>query len=65
MRDSTIIESLISSIQTVKGGFAPWPLEGGLVTDGRVRDALRQWEQEQRSRQVVVKAPPAHRVNAR
>lgn len=60
MKDEEILNDwLLPGLRDIKAGTAPWALDDrGPVSRLRVRDALRQWRQEQERGQIVVKAPP-------
>jgi hypothetical protein len=62
IKDEDILAWLLPAIKEVKQGHAPWPLNGGPITAQRVRDTLRQWDNERSTQVVVVKTPPEHRV---
>jgi hypothetical protein len=64
MKDEEIINDwLIPGLHAIHEGAAPWALDDrGPVSWLRVRDALRQWRQEQESGQIVIKAPPKSRT---
>jgi hypothetical protein len=53
---------LIPGLKEIKAGNAPWALDSGPVEGLRVRDALRQWRQEQKAERVIVKAPPSGKI---
>jgi hypothetical protein len=63
MKDEEIFNDwLMPGLHAVQDGEAPWALDDrGPVSWLRVRDALRQWRQEQEKGQIVVKAPPKSR----
>jgi hypothetical protein len=58
MNDKYILEWLIPGLKEIHEGYAPWKMDSGPVDGQRVRDALRQWSQEQKSKKIVVKSPP-------
>ncbi|MDQ1557939.1 MAG: hypothetical protein QOD32_999 [Pyrinomonadaceae bacterium] len=62
MKDKEILSWLIPGLKEIKAGSAPWALDSGPVEGLRVRDALRQWRQEQTAERVVVKASPKSRL---
>lgn len=66
MKDQEILNDwLIPGVQDIHEGKAAWALDDrGPVSSLRVRDALRQWRQEQEKMQIVVKAPPKSRLKS-
>ncbi len=49
MKEKDILDWLIPSLKEIRGGSCPWSLQEGPVDKQRIRDALRQWKNEQLS----------------
>ncbi|MDX2239223.1 MAG: hypothetical protein NW224_00955 [Leptolyngbyaceae cyanobacterium bins.302] len=58
MKKEDILGWLIPSLQEIQEGRAPWSLSSGPIDGLRVKDALRQWEKEQKTGKVIVRVPP-------